>query len=251
VDPIAAQLERQALTRWGARALAFAAILTGCARSESGPDSAASKDAMASLDSSAFPAPTGPEQATDPLPSMLPIYRLPLSVHVGRSALLGESLQRVLAELNAIWLDQAGICFEMKVTAADEPSETGFDLYFSGSPIPNAEGVNGIYRGVQDIWSLDNPSLDWAPNPVRFPAARTAAHELGHGLRLAHQNCGDACPCEAPASIACDDLLMRSGRLGFALTRSEVEKARRSAAERSTADTTPRSCGAAAGLELL
>ena len=52
-------------------------------------------------------------------------------------------------------------------------------------------------------------------NPAVIGAARTAAHELGHGLGLPHNNCtaGEA----APPLDACREFLMASGTRGILL----------------------------------
>src|SRR6185503_15166045 len=97
------------------------------------------------------------------------------------------TLLAVLGEMNQIWLSQAGICFEINIVTHDQTQSTGFDIWFVPS-VPDPPGVNGVYKGDHDIWSRDNPSLSSAPNPVRNPAARTSAHELGHGLTLDHYN---------------------------------------------------------------
>ena len=89
------------------------------------------------------------------------------------------------------------------------------------------------------IFTLDYPSLEAAPNPVEHPTARTAAHEMGHGLGLGHQNCGEAC----------EDLLMTSGRLGYQLVTGapasvdEQATARDHAASVALSDAAPLHCG--------
>jgi len=114
----------------------------------------------------------------------------------------------VLEEVNRIWWQQAGVCFDVEVVSHDEVSMTQLDLWFeSRAPFPNGVDANGVYGGAHEIYSLDEPSLQLTRYPVARPAARTAAHELGHALGLRHQNCGSAC----------DELLMRSGTTGFAL----------------------------------
>jgi hypothetical protein len=175
-------------------------------------------------------------------PGVVPVYRIPLRVHVGSSTLRGDELFAVLSEINSVWLSQAGVCFEVETVLHDETMSEGFDLWFTSEPIPGDPGLNGIYRGSHDVWSLDYPSLGYAPTPITHPAARTAAHELGHGLALNHQNCGNSCPCEASEGLDCDDLLMTSGRLGFFLSGYEVGVARGRASSRALSDTAPTAC---------
>jgi hypothetical protein len=169
---------------------------------------------------------------------------VPLRVHVALSALEDPELDAVLVEMNVIWLSQAGICFETTITASDVPADAGFDLWLSADPLFGSARTNGIYRGPHDVWSLDQPRLSASPNPIAYPAARTSAHELGHGLGLAHQNCGNECPCGESIGLDCDDLLMRSGYDGFALSPPEVSTAREHAAPMAIASTALEACPA-------
>ena len=89
-----------------------------------------------------------------------------------------------------------------------------------------------MYSGPHNIWTLDQPSLGSAPNPVMINASRTAAHELGHALSLNHTNCGSAC----------DDALMASGKKGYKLEDWEVEQARGRAEQKALADLEPLGC---------
>jgi hypothetical protein len=169
------------------------------------------------------------------------VYRVPLRVHTTRSDLEREALCGTLEEVNEIWWTQAGVCFEIEVVGDDEVAGAGMDLWFERSaPFPNGVEANGVYSGPHEIYSLDEPSLNTAPNPTQFLPARTAAHELGHGLGLNHQNCG----------AACNDLLMTSGRRGFALvtgspaSRDEHARARDRAMSYALNDTAPTVCGA-------
>jgi hypothetical protein len=168
------------------------------------------------------PAPMGEPGAT-------PVYRIPLRIHIGDSALAGDTLRAILEEVNFIWYSQAGICFEIHTVDDDPIMSEGFDLWYRTS---DPSGVNGMYSGSHDIFSLDAPSLGSAPAPVMHPPARTAAHELGHGLNLDHNNCGSGCY----------DYLMSSGRLGWQLEAFEVDVARQRAAMRADPDTTPVGC---------
>lgn len=174
-------------------------------------------------------------------PPYTPVYRVPLRVHTTRSDLAREDLCGTLEEVNEIWWTQAAVCFEIEIVADDEIADTGMDLWFERSaPFPNGVEANGVYSGPHEIYSLDEPSLNTAPNPTQFLPARTAAHELGHGLGLSHQNCG----------AACNDLLMTSGRRGFALvtgspaSTDEHARARDQATDYALNDTAPTVCGA-------
>lgn len=179
---------------------------------------------------------------SDRTPPYMPVYRVPLRVHTTRSDLAREDLCGTLEEVNEIWWTQAGVCFEIEIVGDDEVAETGMDLWFErSSPFPNGVEANGVYAGAHEIYSLDEPSLNTAPNPTQYLPARTAAHELGHGLGLDHQNCG----------AACNDLLMTSGRRGFALvtgspaSTDEHARARDRATDYALSDTAPTVCGAA------
>ena len=135
-------------------------------------------------------------------------YVVELGVHLTRSKLDAGTLCAVVNEMNSIWWSQAGVCFEAEIVVEDQPTDSDFELWFEAqSPFPNGTDANGVYIGPDEIYVLDQPDLREVTAPVRLPAARTAAHELGHALGLGHQNCGQAC----------DGLLMRSGTKGFAL----------------------------------
>jgi hypothetical protein len=155
-------------------------------------------------------------------PALTPAFHIPLRVHRGDSGLSGRLLASVLEEVNEIWWSQAALCFEVEIVRDDQPRSDGFDLWFHRSKLGCNTTANGVYCGDHDIHSLDAPSLGRASDPawnVRQLPARTAAHELGHGLSLPHFN-------DQPDS---NDSLMSSGRQGFKLHTAEVEAARRRA----------------------
>ena len=158
-----------------------------------------------------------------------PVYRIPLRVHLGESGRSPADFTVILEEINAIWLPQAGICFEMQIVPDNEPLVQGMDIWFlpalSGGP-----GLNGYFRDEHQIQVRDTPILGPAPHPAHYPAARTAAHEFGHGLSLPHRQDSD-------------DNLMRSKTYGWQLNEREVQEARKAAAGITLQDTTPRKCG--------
>jgi len=158
-------------------------------------------------------------------PPFHPVYRIPLRVHLGGSGRPPAQWSAILAEINVIWLSQAGICYEIHTVDHDEPLESGLDLWFE-STIP---GWNGYFTDRHDMHVRDDPDLRPAPHPARSSAARTAAHELGHALNLRHRQ--DA-----------DDNLMRSKTYGWLLHPGEIAAARATAAHLALDDLSPVRC---------
>ncbi len=158
-----------------------------------------------------------------------PVYRIPLRVHLGKSGRSAEEFKPILREINDIWLSQAGICFEMEIVLDDNPIEQGMDIWFlpalSGGP-----DLNGYFRSDHNIQVRDTPMLGSAAHPAHSPAARTAAHECGHGLSLVHRQDSN-------------DNLMRSKTYGWQLNGLEIQEARSAAVEKALRDTGPRNCG--------
>jgi hypothetical protein len=168
---------------------------------------------------------------------------------MGQSNLTNADLAPILAELNQIWLSQAGICFEIEVTNDETDQTTGFDFRYVSGTIPAAPTANGLTQGPHKIWSIDHPSLGSAPNPVQNPAARTTAHELGHALNLDHENPPPSTDCATPCYCAtlpagCDDFLMRSGKKGFFLSDPEIQISRKAAPRYALPATAPTACAA-------
>jgi hypothetical protein len=157
-----------------------------------------------------------------------PVYRIPLRVHLGESGRSPAEFVAILEEINDIWLPQAGICFEIQIVMNDEPLEKGMDIWFL-PVLPGDPGLNGIFRDEHHMQVRDTPVLGPATHPAHYPAARTAAHECGHGLSLLHRQDSN-------------DNLMRSKTYGWQLNTSEVKEARRSAAGKALQDTAPRNC---------
>jgi hypothetical protein len=168
-------------------------------------------------------------------PPLTPVYRVPLRVHVGDSALDDTSLLAVLDEMSWIWWSQAAVCFEIEIVDGQQTMQAGFDFWFHRSEIPCSPGANGVYCGDHDIHSLDRPSLGAADNmewdTERNPS-RTSAHELGHGLSLQHYN----------GFADSNDSLMSSGRQGFKLHEAEITAARNRARSKALPDLGPLYC---------
>ncbi len=168
---------------------------------------------------------SGKEAATEIKSSHLPVYRIPLRVHLGDSNRVPAEWPPILEEINTIWLSQAGICFEMHTVDHDEQMTDGLDLWFEAT-IPV---WNGYYSDGNDIHVRDDPDLRTAPHPAASSAARTAAHELGHALDLRHLQDSD-------------DNLMRSKTYGWKLHPDEIKTARENAMYLALPDTNPVRC---------
>ncbi len=162
-------------------------------------------------------------------PPYLPVYRVPLRVHLRRSGRSPHQFSQVFEEINRIWWSQAGICFEIQAVDHDTPLRNGMDIWFE--PVLNQHtALNGYYTEDHDIWVRDMPVLGPAPNPSGDPAARTAAHEFGHGFALHHRQ-------------ESDDNLMRSKTFGWQLNGREIRHARAVASHKALPDTAPLQCG--------
>lgn len=157
--------------------------------------------------------------------ALLPVYRIKLRVHLANSSRTPEEFEPIFAEINKIWLTQAGICFEIHTVDHDITLIDGLDMWFS----PDIGGYNGYYDG-EHIQMSDFPVLAHAANPAESSAARTAAHELGHALNLRHRQDSD-------------ENLMRSRTYGWRLNAQEILHARETAADIAIKDTSPFNCG--------
>lgn len=164
-------------------------------------------------------------RASSPASALLPVYRIKLRVHLANSSRTPQEFEPIFAEINKIWQTQAGICFEIQTVDHDITLIDGLDMWFS----PDIGGYNGYYDG-EHIQMSDDPVLAHAANPSRSPAARTAAHELGHALNLRHRQDSD-------------ENLMRSRTYGWHLNAEEILHAREAAADIAIKDTSPFTCG--------
>lgn len=173
-----------------------------------------------------------PDAATPPFSR---VYRIPLRVHREDSGQSAETLAAVLEEVNQIWWKQAAVCFEIEIVRNQPARKDGFDLWFHRAKLGCGANGNGVYCGDHDLHALDGPSLSPTNRPewrTTRNAARTAAHELGHGLTLEHYN----------GRADSNDSLMSSGRQGFKLSATEVTAARKRAAVKALQDTSPLPC---------
>ncbi len=165
---------------------------------------------------------------TAPSDPPLPVYRLPLRVHLGGSGRPVADFRAIFAEINRIWLSQAGICFEIKAVPDGREPKLALDMWFH-PVISGMRGLNGYYDG-EDIQMRDHPVLKPAPHPSPDGAGRTAAHELGHALGLHHDQSNP-------------DNLMASKTYGWHLHPAEIATARRAAAEIALPDPGRATCG--------
>jgi hypothetical protein len=156
-----------------------------------------------------------------------PVYRIPLLVHLGDSDRPAADFRTIFAEINRIWLNQAGICFEIEAVKDDREPEGGLDMWFHPF-IAEMIGLNGYYDG-EKIQMKDHPVLALAPHPSSDGAARTAAHELGHALGLKHNQ-------------SARDNLMASKTYGWHLNHEEVGRSRRGAVNLALPDSGRQSC---------
>jgi len=211
----------------------------GSAGSAGGSDAGPAQDGavMDGGEPDAAPDAATGEDAGVVAPPYTPVYRVAARIHAGESTLSDAQFIDITAEVNQIWREQAGVCFEFELVDHDELGP-GFDIWYNPG---TSSDPNGYYSGDNDIFSRDQPSLGAAPNPGQIPTARTTAHEFGHALGLQHQDFGSACP-GGTGDLDCNDLLMRSGRRGFFLSEPEVERARMVAENKALDDTAPLDC---------
>ena len=163
-------------------------------------------------------------------PPYLPIYRIPLRIHIGKSEREVSEYRNILNEINDIWWSQAGICFEMDVVKHDRPLGRGIDVWFMPD-LKEFGDDNGYFRGDHEIYVRDTPILGPSEHPAHSPTARTTAHELGHALGLHHGQDSD-------------DNLMRSKTYGWHLSKDEIKTTRKAATAKALQDTSPLRCGA-------
>jgi|SoiMethySBSTD1v2_1073268.scaffolds.fasta_scaffold00540_43 hypothetical protein len=177
----------------------------------------AASQAIGCSDSGIEPSRADARARTPAQPAPL-VYRIDVQVHTAHTEMDRDKLGPVLAEAQRIWTMQAAICFEFRAVVHDDDAVTGFDVWYLPQ-IPNTPDVNGTIDGRR-IFVRDHPVLAPAIRPAQEPAARTTAHELGHGLTLDHY--------EDLRDLA--ESLMASRKAGFALHAGEIARARGAAA---------------------
>jgi hypothetical protein len=153
--------------------------------------------------------------------------RVPVLLDRSQSGLTDTELRPILSEIAGIW-SQAGICFEFRDLRHGDGNGEALVLQFVAEDVPF---LNGYYQDDRHVWSEDAPRLARAPNPANHPAARTAAHEIGHALGLRHLP-------RTPLNL---DGLMNTGYDGYRLSAVEWATARKRAA-RYRQPTAGRSC---------
>ncbi|HMK44248.1 MAG TPA: hypothetical protein VK445_08935 [Dissulfurispiraceae bacterium] len=151
-----------------------------------------------------------------------PVLHIPLRIHLGESNWRPAEFIPVAREMSDIWLRQAGICFETEIVLHDKAAVRGFDLWIEPKLQEN-QSYNGLYNNDHDIRVRDVPILGDAAHSAKSPTARTAAHEIGHALRLHHRQDSD-------------DNLMRSKTFGWQLNAEEIRKARKAALAKALLD---------------
>jgi hypothetical protein len=157
-----------------------------------------------------------------------PVLRIPLRIHLGKSAWRPVDFVPVAEEISGIWLTQAGICFETEIVLHDLTEDAGFDLWFE-PVLKERPAFNGLFNDEHDIHVRDVPILDPAKSPAQSPTARTAAHEMGHALGLRHRQDSN-------------ENLMRSKTYGWQLNEDEIRRARMAAEKKALPDRKPVQC---------
>jgi hypothetical protein len=99
--------------------------------------------------------------STNETPPYVPVYRIPLHVHVGNSGRSPSQFVMIFDEMNSIWWAQAGICFEIQAVTYDEPLVNGVDIWFV-PVLKEYSSSNGYYIGDHEIYVRDTPILGFA-----------------------------------------------------------------------------------------